>query len=53
MSFDENDNLTIYYPQGLLLLDYLFPNLHHALSLAGKKSMYDRFYDDDCLYDCI
>ena len=34
---------------GLLLLDYLFPNLHLATTCNEKISMYERFYDDEIL----
>ena len=38
---------------GLLLLDYLFPNLHLATTCNEKQSMYDRFYNDDILKKAI
>ena len=38
---------------GLLLLDYLFPNLHTATTCNERKSMYDRFYNDSILKDSI
>ena len=38
---------------GLLLLDFLFPNLHLATTCNEKRSMYDRFYDDDILKQAI
>lgn len=46
--------LDLSYAQGLLLLDYLFPNLHKVN--AGEKtnkSIYDRFYDDEILGICL
>lgn len=50
-----NDTLNIFYSQGLLLLDFLFPNLHTAV--AGDRnsnmSIYDRFFDDNSLKDCL
>lgn len=38
---------------GLLLLDFLFPNLHLATTCNEKQSMYDRFYNDDILKKAI
>ena len=38
---------------GLLLLDFLFPNLHLATTCNEKRSMYDRFYDDNILKQAI
>ena len=38
---------------GLLLLDYLFPNLHLATTCNEKRNMYQRFYDDDILKQAI
>ncbi len=38
---------------GLLLLDYLFPNLHLATTCNEKKSMYERFYNDEILKESI
>ena len=38
---------------GLLLLDYLFPNLHLATTCNEKRSMYERFFDDDILKAAI
>ena len=38
---------------GLLLLDFLFPNLHLATTCNEDKNMYERFYDDDILKFCI
>ncbi len=50
-----NDTLNIFYSQGLLLLDFLFPNLHAAI--AGDRnsnmSIYDRFFDDNSLKECL
>jgi len=48
------DQLVTQSSQGLLLLDYLFPNLHRAESgNATDNCMYERFYDDDKLFKCI
>lgn len=52
--FDEQDNLETQAIQGSLLLDYLFPNLHHII--AGHKSnpsAYEIFYDDKKLFKCL
>lgn len=38
---------------GLLLLDYLFPNLHLATTCNEKRNMYERFYNDDILRKAI
>ena len=38
---------------GLLLLDYLFPNLHLATTCNEKRNMYERFYNDDILCKAI
>lgn len=38
---------------GLLLLDFLFPNLHLATTCNEKQNMYNRFYDDDILKKAI
>ena len=38
---------------GLLLLDYLFPNLHLATTCNEKRNMYERFYNDDILSKAI
>ncbi len=38
---------------GLLLLDFLFPNLHAATTCNEKNSMYDRFNDDNTLKFCL
>lgn len=38
---------------GLLLLDYLFPNLHLAYTCNVKENIYNRFYDDDKLIVCL
>ena len=49
-----DNNLDISYAQGLLLLDFLFPNLHHVH--AGdiqNLTVYDRFYNDDTLKACL
>lgn len=39
--------------QGLLLLDFLFPNLHTAQAAASNMSVYDRFFDDTSLKKAI
>lgn len=50
-----DNTLDIFYSQGLLLLDFLFPNLHAAI--AGDRnsniSIYERFFDDDSLKECL
>lgn len=38
---------------GLLLLDFLFPNLHTAITCNEKRNMYERFYDDNILKSAI
>ena len=38
---------------GLLLLDYLFPNLHLAYTCNVKQNIYDRFFDDKVLKTCL
>ena len=38
---------------GLLLLDFLFPNLHIATTCNEKKPVYERFYDDNILKKAI
>lgn len=38
---------------GLLLLDYLFPNLHQATTFKEQASIYDRFYQDNVLETCL
>ena len=38
---------------GLLLLDFLFPNLHLATTCNETRHMYDRFYNDDILKKAI
>lgn len=38
---------------GLLLLDFLFPNLHLAYTCNIKTNMYSRFYDDNVLKICL
>ena len=39
---------------GLTLLDFMFPNLHLAVSGSSTNGcMYDRFYDDERLARCI
>ena len=38
---------------GLLMLDYLFPNLHVATTCNERVCMYNRFYDDDILKAAI
>ena len=46
--------LDISYSQGLVLLDFLFPNLHqvHAGD-NNNKTIYERFYDDNILKTCL
>lgn len=54
ISFNKDDNLATQATQGSVLLDFLFPNLHSIH--AGQKStpsMYEIFYDDDMLYQCL
>ena len=46
-----DDDINIFYHEGLLLLDYLFPNLHYVNTNSGN--MIDRFYDDNKLKECI
>ena len=54
ISFDENDNLNIQASQGCVLLDFLFPNLHHIhAGQRTKPSMYEVFYDDEKLFQCL
>ena len=38
---------------GLLLLDFLFPNLHIATTCNEKKTVYERFNDDNILKKAI
>ena len=38
---------------GLLLLDFLFPNLHLATTCNIKTPLYERFFDDDVLKKCL
>ena len=54
VTFNKQGVLDTQSRQGSLLLDYLFPNLHH-MTAARKNalSVYDRFYDDDALYICL
>lgn len=48
------DALRIYNTEGLVLLDFLFPNLHTVISgHQSNKSVYDRFYDDEILSICL
>ena len=46
-----DDEVNIFYHEGLVLLDYLFPNLHYVNTLSGN--MIERFYDDNKLKECI
>lgn len=46
-----DDEVNIFYHEGLVLLDYLFPNLHYVNTLSGN--MVERFYDDNKLKECI
>lgn len=49
-----NNVLDISFSQGLTLLDYLFPGLHHVHAGDNyNKTMYDRFFDDDILKICL
>lgn len=47
----DGDVISIFYHEGLLLLDYLFPNLHSTDTAA--RNMIDRFYNDEKLKVCI
>lgn len=47
------DYLITQAADGLLLLDYLFPNLHRVKTWNLPDCMYDRFYDDAKLSKCI
>ena len=49
----DGDSLITQSSLGLLLLDYMFPNLHHARSWNMDDCVYDRFYDDDKLKACL
>ena len=50
----EGDVLTEHGRAGLILLDFLFPNLHLAEAGNSKhNNMYSRFYDDVKLAKCI
>lgn len=47
------DELNSQARNGLLLLDFLFPNLHKAYTCNLSDSMYDRFFDDKILKFCL
>ena len=48
------NTLTTQSSQGLLVLDYLFPNLHRVeAGNATNNCMYSRFYDDAKLGKCL
>ena len=48
------ESLDILFSQGLLLLDFLFPNLHKVeVGDYKNRSIYDRFYDDEMLKECL
>ncbi len=50
----ENDTLITQSSLGLLVLDYLFPNLHHVESgNMTDNCMYKRFYDNAKLAKCL
>ena len=46
-----DDEISIFYSEGLVLLDYLFPNLHYVNTVAGN--MVERFYNDEKLKSCV
>ncbi len=46
-----DNEVNIFYHEGLILLDYLFPNLHYTNTSSGN--MIERFYNDDKLKECI
>lgn len=53
ISFEE-DILKNFNYQGLIVLDFLFPNLHTATAKdENNTSMYERFYDDNTLKLCM
>lgn len=46
--------LSIYYTNGSVLLDYLFPNIHHVkYNKKSIPSIYERFFNDSNLYICL
>lgn len=47
------DALEEFSPIGITLLDFMFPNLHHARSHTREDCAYDRFFDDEKLSKCI
>lgn len=49
----KNGKIDSFSRKGLLLLDFLFPNLHFARTSKEKTTMYSRFYNDDFLKKCI
>lgn len=48
-----NNHIKTYLRHGLLLLDFLFPNLHKATTYKEGTNMYDRFQDDEILKFCL
>lgn len=48
-----DDELVTQLRYGLLLLDFLFPNLHDATTCNVSKSMKERFFNDDTLKYCL
>lgn len=52
--FNQQDNLQTQSTQGVLLLDYLFPNLHHIKAgHMNNPSMYQIFYNNNKLKRCL
>ncbi len=50
----ENGQLVTQSPLGLLLLDYMFPNLHYVdAGYYDNNSMVDRFNNDETLAKCL
>lgn len=49
----EDGSLTTQSSIGILILDFLFPNLHRTRAGTKEESVYDRFYDDEKLKVCI
>lgn len=46
--------LDISFAQGLTLLDFLFPNLHHVQAGdASNDTLYNRFFNDEVLSICL
>lgn len=49
-----NNVLEVSFSQGLTLLDFLFPGLHHVQAGDNhNKTVYERFYDDEMLKVCL